>query len=99
MQGDGPQKQFAVASLILNKIYFQSKVIKKDKEEQYFILIKGKFYQDGLKILNIYVPNARKTTFAKESLLNLKAHIEPDTVRVVDFSIPLSPMNRPWKQT
>jgi hypothetical protein len=40
-QADGPKKQAGVAILISNKIDFQTKVIKKDKEGQ-FILIKGK---------------------------------------------------------
>jgi hypothetical protein len=41
----------------LNKINFQPKVIKKDKEG-HFILIKGKIYQEELSILNIYAPKA-----------------------------------------
>ena len=40
-QANGPKKQAEVAILILNKINFQPKVIKKDKEG-HFILIKGK---------------------------------------------------------
>jgi hypothetical protein len=52
-QANGPKKQAGVAILILNKINFQPKVIKKDKEG-HFILIKGKIYQE-LSILNIYL--------------------------------------------
>jgi exonuclease III len=44
-QANGPKKQAGVAILISNKIDFQLKVIKKDKEG-HFILIKGKIYQD-----------------------------------------------------
>jgi len=49
-QGNGRKKQAGVAILISNKINFQLKVIKKDKEG-HFIFIKGKIHQDELSIL------------------------------------------------
>jgi hypothetical protein len=49
------KKQAGVAILILNKIDFQPKVIKKDKE-RHFIFITGKIYQDEPSILNIHAP-------------------------------------------
>jgi hypothetical protein len=51
-QANGPKKQSGVAILILNKIDFQPKVIKKHKE-RHFILIKDKIYQDELLVLNM----------------------------------------------
>jgi exonuclease III len=80
-QANAPKIQAGVAILISNKIDFQPKVIKTDKEG-HFILIKHKIFQEELSILNIYVPNTRAATFIKDTLVKLKAHIVPHTIIV-----------------
>ena len=51
----GDQKKSRVAILISDKIDFEIKTVKRDKEGHY-IMIKGSIQEEDITILNIYVP-------------------------------------------
>ena len=95
LQTNGPMKQSGVVIPISNKIDFKPKWINKDREG-YYILIKGKVHQDDISVLSIYAPNARVPTFVEETLLQLKLHIDPHTVR--DSNTPFLLINRSSSQ-
>ena len=53
---NGNQKNAGVAILISDKIDFEIKAVKRDKEGHY-IMIKGLIQEENITIINIYAPN------------------------------------------
>ena len=53
---NGDQKIAGVATLIEDKIKFEIKTMKRDKEGHY-IMIKGSIQKEYMTIINIYAPN------------------------------------------
>jgi len=53
---NGDQKKAGIAILISDKIDFEIKAIKRDKEGHY-IMIKGSIQEEGITTINIYAPN------------------------------------------
>ena len=68
IQANRPKKQAGVAILTVDKIDFKAKLTRRYRE-RYYILIKEKFYQEYILILNVYAPNIRLPKFTKETLL------------------------------
>jgi hypothetical protein len=67
---------------------FKLTFIKRDKEGHY-MLIKGAIHQEET-IINLYAPNVSEPSFIKQTLKDLKSHIDPNTVVVEDFNTTLS---------
>ena len=86
------QKKAGVAILISDKIDFEIKTAKRDKEGHY-IMIKGSIQEEDITIINIYAPQC-----VRQILTSMKGEINNNTIIVGDFNTPLTPMNRSTKQ-
>ena len=85
-----------VAILISDKIDFEIKTMKRDKEGHY-IMIKGSTQED-ITITNIYAPNTEAPQYIRQMLTSMKGEINSNTIIVGDFSTSLTPMDRSTKQ-
>ena len=91
------QKKAGVAILISDKIDFEIKAVKRDKEGHY-IMIKRSIQEEDITIINIYAPNIGATQYVRQMLRSMKGEINGDTIIVGDFNTPLTPMDRSTKQ-
>ena len=62
---NGDQKKAGVAILISDKINFEIKAMKRDKEGHY-IMIKGSIQEEDITIINIYAPNIGALQYVKQ---------------------------------
>ena len=86
-----------IAILISDKIYFQIKAVKRDKEEHY-IMIKGSIQEEDITFINIYAPNIGAPQYVRQTLTSMKEEINSNTIIVGDFNTPLTTMDRSTKQ-
>ena len=70
--------------------------MKRDKEGHY-IMIKGSIQEEDIMIINIYAPNIGAPQYVRQMLTSMKWEINSNTIRVGDFNIPLTPMDRSTK--
>ena len=94
---NGDQKKAGVAILISDKIDFQIKDVKRDKEGHY-IMIKGSMQEEDITIKNIYAPKIGVPQYVWQTLMSMKEEIKSNTIIVGDFNTPLTTMNRSTKQ-
>ena len=85
-----------MAILISDKIDFEIKAVKRDKEGHY-IMIKGSIQEEDVTIITIYAPNIGALQYVRQMLTSMKGEINGNTIIVGDFNTPLTPMNRSTK--
>ena len=85
------QKKAGVAILISDKIDFEIKAMKRDKEGRY-IMIKGSVQEEDITPINIYAPNIGAPQYVRQMLTKMKREINSNTIIVGDFTTPLTPM-------
>ena len=91
------QKKAGVAILISDKIDFQIKDVKREKEGHY-IMIKGSIQDEDITIIDIYAPNIGAPQYVRQMITSMKREINKNTIIVGDFNTSLTPMDRPTKQ-
>ena len=91
------QKKAGVAILISGKINLKIKKITRDKEGHH-IMIKGSIQEEDIAIINIYAPNIRAPQYVRQALIDTNGETDSNTVTVIDFNTPLTPIGRSSKQ-
>ena len=86
-------KESGVAILISDKIDFEIKAMKRDKEGLY-IMIKGSIQEEDITIINIYTLNIGAPQYVKQMLTSMKGEINSNTIIMGDFNTPLTHMDR-----
>ena len=69
------KKQQGVAKLTLDNIDFKRKSTKGDKKD-HFVILKGRFLQEDINIVNIYEPNIGPTKYKRKILEGFKIDIQ-----------------------
>ena len=97
LHANGDQRKAGVAILISDKIDFEIKAMKRDKEGHY-IMIKGSIQEEDITVINIYAPNIGAPQYVRQILTSMKGEINSNTIILGDFNTPLTPMGRSTKQ-
>src|SRR5574337_1061488 len=71
---NGDQKKAGVAIFISDKIDFEIKSVKRDKEGHY-IMIKGSIQEEDITIINIYTHNIGAPQFVRQMLTSMKGEM------------------------
>ena len=94
---NGDQKKAGVAILISDKIDFEIKAVKRDKEGHY-IMIKRAIQEEDTTNFKYICTQHRSTTFVRQMLTSMEGEINSNTIIVGDFNTPLTLMDISTKQ-
>ena len=75
------QKKARVAILILDKIDFKTKAVKRDKDGHY-IMIKGSIQEEDIPIINLYAPNIGVLQYIRQMLTSMRREINNNSGRL-----------------
>ena len=95
-QANGDQNKTGVAVFISDKIDFEIKAMKLEKDEHY-IMIKGSIQEEDITIINIHEPNIGAPQYVRQMLTSMKGEINNNTIIVGNFNTPLTPKDRSTK--
>ena len=90
------QKKAGVAIFISDKIDFEMKAVKREKE--HYIMITGSIQEENITIINIYALNIGTSQYVRQMLTSMKGKINNNTIIVGGFNTPLTPMDISTKQ-
>ena len=89
----GKDRKAGIAMLISDKIGLKMKAMRKDKEGHYLV-VKGSIQEEGITVVNIYVPNIRAARYLQQIPSDIKGETDGSTITVDDFNTPLTSMDR-----
>ena len=61
-------------------------------------MIKGSIQEEDITIVNVYALNIGAPQYIRQTLTDIKGEIHSNTIIIVDFNTPLTPMDRSSKQ-
>ena len=67
-----------------DKIDFQIKAVKRDKEGHY-IIIKGSIQKEYITIINIFTPNIGPPQYVRQMLTSMKVEVNNNTIILGNF--------------
>ena len=82
---NGDQKKAGVAILILDKIDFKIKAVKRNKKGHH-IMTKESIQEEDITIINIYAPNIEALQYVRQTLTSMKGEINSNTIILGDFN-------------